>query len=122
MRPLVLVVEDDKLIYEVISLTLKQVGFEVLGAPSAEQILHDITHQRHSNVVGLITDVHLNGAMDGFALAHAVRRHDPSLAVLVISARPYPDAHDRLPPGTCFLWKPFSPQSLIDVFKTSITM
>jgi CheY-like chemotaxis protein len=58
----------------------------------------------------LLTDVHLAGSMDGIELAQIARERFPQLRIIVMSANP---RVSRLPDGTQFIAKPWSPLELL---------
>jgi DNA-binding NtrC family response regulator len=61
---------------------------------------------RRSRIHVVFTDVHMPGPMDGLVLAHHVRRHWPSIGLLVASGRGNVDAR-AMPEGSRFIPKPY---------------
>ncbi len=105
---LVLVAEDDPLLREILSRTLKSGGYSVLEAGRAEEALE--LSRRHS-IDLLLTDVRM-APMSGPELVSAVRAHEPGMKVVYISGRP----DERLASSenrTAFLLKPFKPLALL---------
>lgn len=97
-----MVVEDEMLIRLEVADLLADEGYAVVEVASAEQAL-----ARLSDAVSLVvTDVHMPGGMDGFALARTVARDRPDIALVVVSARVKPAAAD-LPDGAVFIARPF---------------
>jgi CheY-like chemotaxis protein len=78
----VLVVEDDVLVRLVIAGYLRECGYRVLEAASADEAVRLLARgEAHVDVV--LTDVEMPGEMDGFALAHWVRRERPGVEVVM---------------------------------------
>ena len=61
-------------------------------------------------LITLLTDVSLAGSMDGIELAQIAHERFPTLRIVVISATP---RISRLPDGTSFIAKPWSPLELL---------
>jgi CheY-like chemotaxis protein len=78
----VLVVEDNPDVSEVTVSMLTQLGYEVHAVPDAAAALQQIADQDYDLVV---SDVVMAGAMDGVALARAIRQRKPSLPVLLVT-------------------------------------
>jgi DNA-binding NtrC family response regulator len=100
----ILVVEDEDKLRRVIQLHLESAGFEVDGAPTAEQALPLATL---ANLV--ITDLRLPG-MDGLQLIQQMQARGVAAAVLVITAHGSVEtAVEAMKLGAAdFLQKPFS--------------
>ena len=80
----ILVVEDETSIRELVALNLKMAGWDVLEAPSAERAL-ELMHQNPPCDVALL-DIMLPG-MDGFSLCETIRRSDPTIGIIMVSAK-----------------------------------
>jgi DNA-binding NtrC family response regulator len=100
----ILIVEDEDKLRRVVQLHLESAGFEVDGAPTAEQALPLATL---ANLV--ITDLRLPG-MDGLQLIEQLQARGIAAAVLVITAHGSVDAAvQAMKLGAAdFLQKPFS--------------
>ncbi|MEN9640079.1 MAG: hypothetical protein RLZZ262_1948 [Bacteroidota bacterium] len=80
----ILIVEDDVYIVELVSIHLRDLGYEIESAPDAEQGLKLVK----SNTYALIVlDVMLAGAMDGFQLCQRLRALDIITPILMLTAR-----------------------------------
>ena len=106
-RPIALVVEDDPIQREMITLLLEETHYDVIQCEDAETAELALKN-RHP--VLLVTDVSLVGAMTGIELVERARQFNPSLRVIVMSGRPPARA---LPDGVTFFAKPFYPIELI---------
>ena len=104
-----LVVEDDPMQREMISLLLEESHFDVIECESAEAA--EAVLQRIAGDLALVmTDVSLAGTMNGVALAHAAKRYNPGLKVIVTSGSPLPGP---LPEGALYWSKPWAPLDVI---------
>jgi CheY-like chemotaxis protein len=103
----VLVVEDNPDVAEVTCNLLSQFGYAVLRAANAADALA-IMERSHADLV--FSDVVMPGAMDGLALAHAIRASHPNTPVLLTSgyADLTPDTELEFP----ILRKPFHMSAL----------
>ena len=80
----VLVVEDENSIRKMEVLNLRMAGWEVLEAPSAERAL-ELLHQNPPCDAALL-DIMLPG-MDGLSLCETIRRDDPDIGIIIVSAK-----------------------------------
>lgn len=81
--PTVLVVEDEVIIRLAIAVYLRDCGYVVLEAASAEEAVTILNAGIPVDVV--FTDVNMPGAMDGFGLALWVRTNKPGVEVIITS-------------------------------------
>jgi DNA-binding NtrC family response regulator len=108
-RATALVVEDDPMQREMISLLLEESDFDVIECESAEAAT--LVLQGNAGRIALVmTDVSLAGTMDGVTLAHVAKRCDPTLEVIVTSGNPVKKA---LPEGVACWAKPWAPLDVI---------
>jgi PAS domain S-box-containing protein len=77
----VLVVEDDQDVRRYTVEVVRELGYQVIGAPDGPSAL-DLLRRRDAPVTLLFTDVVLPGGMDGRELAAEARRRHPELKVL----------------------------------------
>ena len=80
----VLVVEDEASIRELIALNLQMGGYQVLEAGSAEQGLALLSQGQKCDAA--VLDVMLPG-MNGFSLCETIRRDDPNIGIIILSAK-----------------------------------
>jgi CheY-like chemotaxis protein len=117
--PTILVVDDDRLIRQMVSMVLAQEGFRVLTAESGAQAI-EIWAATHGEIDLLITDVRMPG-MDGRALANRILAERPDLPVLLMSG--FCDSDDD---GACgrfpLLAKPFPLTSLVTSVRDLLEM
>ena len=103
-----LVVEDDAMQRQMISVLLQDSGFEILQCDTAEAamvILEEVGH----DLTLLVADVQLNGDMPGSRLANFARQLFPNIRVIITSGKAWP----VLTEGATFLRKPWKPVDLI---------
>ena len=113
----ILVVDDEAHILQVLSLKLRNAGYEVLTAVDGEEGLECATRQRPDAV---ITDFQMP-YMTGLELCRALADNPAtaSIPVLMLTARGYAlDAEDLAPPHGSnirdVLSKPFSPRAVVE--------
>lgn len=111
-REHILLVEDDELVREHVSMLLKHLGYQVSLAGDGHQALDML--ERLGSVDLLFTDVVMPGGMSGRELADTVRQSYPEIPVLFSSG--YTENaivhHGRLDPGVYLLQKPYRRQEL----------
>ena len=108
-KRLALVVEDDPVQRETIVTLLEGSDMDVIQCESGEAAEMVLEHVGGC-LTTLLTDVSLAGSMDGIELAQIARERFPALRIVVISANP---RISRLPDGTSFIAKPWSPLELL---------
>jgi DNA-binding response OmpR family regulator len=111
--PKILVVEDDLLIQSVVEEALKEGGFEIDIASSAEQAIEKL-----DGVVGsyraLVTDINLGrDKVDGWGIARHARKIDPGFSVVYMSGDSAEDWASKGVPNSIMLSKPFAPAQLV---------
>jgi DNA-binding NtrC family response regulator len=104
-KPIALVVENDELQRSLVATLLEESDMRVIQCESAEAAVL-ILNQSGEDVSMVFTDVELAGLMDGIELATIAKARFPELHVIVTSGAP---RLRRLPDGTTFMAKPWSP-------------
>ena len=107
-RAIVLLVDDDELVLNLLSLSLEEAGHKVLVASNAREALALLSHLQDA-IDLLVTDIHLPG-MSGTELATAATGICGS-PVLLISGESV--TSEIQPAGWSFLAKPFTPNRFI---------
>jgi DNA-binding response OmpR family regulator len=90
-RPKILVVDDSEAVLCMLQRSLENNDFEVVTATNVTDALKQIVAQ-HFDV--LITDLHMPGAGDGFAVVTAMRHAQPEALTLVVSG--FPDVQEAM--------------------------
>lgn len=100
----VLVVEDESLIRMDIADRLREAGFSVFEAESADAAIKIL--ETRSDIHLVFTDVDMPGSMDGLRLAAYVRDRWPPIKLIVTSGHVAPK-EGLLPKGGRFFPKPY---------------
>src|SRR5215469_8372284 len=87
LRATALIVEDDAIQREMLSLLLEESGYEVIQCDSAEAA-ERVLENNAGALCLMMTDVQLAGRMNGVELAYVARDRNPRLDVVVTSGRP----------------------------------
>ena len=90
-RPKVLLVDDSEDLLSMMEEALKREGFDVTSADSVSEALNEIVTHKFDV---LITDLHMPGPGDGFAVVTAMRHSQPDVLTLVVSG--FPDIKEAM--------------------------
>ncbi|MCP4718085.1 MAG: PAS domain S-box protein, partial [Desulfobacteraceae bacterium] len=116
----VLVVEDDKIVREIIVVALKNNGYDVVEVEGAEDAI-EIVIKKDSLFDLIVSDVVLQG-MDGIKMAEQLSSLKPDLKLLLCSG--YTDYKSKWPAiqekGYNFLQKPFSVMELLKATQDAV--
>ena len=115
-RSTALVVENDEAQRTLVSLLLEESEMNVIECESAEAAIL-VLEESGDSVSMVFTDVELAGIMDGIELAYIAKLRYPDVHVVVTSGTP---RVRRLPDGTTFMAKPWSPNHLLREAEASI--
>jgi DNA-binding NtrC family response regulator len=116
LKPTALVVEKNEPERALVTALLEESDMNVIECDSAEAAVL-VLDQSGDTVAMLFTDVELAGMMDGIELANVVKHRFPDLHVIVTSGAP---RVRRLPDGTTFMAKPWSPIDVLIEAQRSI--
>ena len=110
----ILVIDDDPVLRQVITLALERAGHTVLRCENGKKAIDYLAHQ-HADL--LLTDI-IMPEMDGVETVRAARRLQPDLPILAISGGGSFDPGDYLGIARAFgatavLAKPFRPAELV---------
>ncbi len=111
----ILVVEDEVLVRMLACDILKDGGYDVLEAVSAEEAL--VLIEARPDVVLMFTDVDVPGEINGLGLARLVALRTPTLPILITSGAGVAPEVD-IPPTGRFLQKPYTPSVLIEIVRS----
>lgn len=109
--PIILVIEDDELVQSLVEDTLRDGGFDVAIAASAEEALTLFQGQK-DKFRALVTDINLKGRMDGWEIAKRLRQAEPGFPVVYMSGAAAADWTSKGVPNSIMLEKPFAPAQL----------
>jgi CheY-like chemotaxis protein len=117
----VLVVEDEQLVRDLVSRTLRRVGYTVLVAEHGEEALA-VSRVTQGPIDLVVTDV-VMPRMNGIELATRIALERPGIRVLFVSgyANDVLGLRGGLEPGSEYLQKPFTPSVLLDRVRELLT-
>jgi two-component system, cell cycle response regulator CpdR len=115
--PLILFVEDEALISDMVVGALEEAGFSILVASSGEAGMALLSEHGHE-IRGLITDINLNAAMDGWELARAARETVSDMPIVYVSGASGHEWASRGLPDSLMITKPFAPVQIVVAIST----
>jgi CheY-like chemotaxis protein len=123
LQETVLVVDDEVLVRMVIGAYLRDCGYRVIEAASADEAMLVIEQDKEGVVSVVLTDVEMPGERDGFALAQWIRQRRPGCEVILAGtpARAADAAGDLCEQGP-MLSKPYEPQVVLDRIRRLLTL
>jgi DNA-binding NtrC family response regulator len=83
----ILVVEDDVLIRMPIAQYLRDCGYRVIEAVSADEAIAVLSH-RETIIDVVFSDIEMPGSLDGFGLSKWIREHRPGMDVILAGTVP----------------------------------
>ena len=119
--PIILLVEDDGSVQEFVKEALHEAGYDVTVSAAAEEAFSLLK----SGVVkyrALVTDVHLEGATNGWELARQVREFDPAFPVIYMTGAAAEQWASQGVPESILLQKPFAPAQLVTAVSQLLNM
>lgn len=108
LKHTVLVVEDDQLQRELVSLIFEESDMHVIACMSAEAAAA-VLDDAGDNLTLMFTDVDLDGDMSGIELARIATQRFPNIDVIVTSGQDV----DEIPAKVVFMPKPWLPLDLL---------
>ncbi len=110
--PIVLMVEDDESIQRIVEDALKEGGFETAIAPSAEEAV-TLLKGKAMDYRALVTDINLQGRMNGWEVAKRAREIDPTFPIVYMTGAAAKDWASHGVPNSVLLEKPFAPAQVV---------
>ncbi len=107
----VLIVEDEPLQRMLATEVLAEAGYEFYEASSGDEAVA-ILLEHADEVCFLLTDVNMEGTLDGLALARRVSVSWPWISIVVTSGRENPSPSE-MPPQAIFTPKPWRQATLL---------
>lgn len=110
----ILLVEDQEMVQDLVTEILEEDGFKVITAYNGLNAL-EVTKEYTDQIDLMLTDI-IMPEMNGRELAEKMRVEKPLLKILFMSGYTGEEMRNRgvLEPGTNFIQKPFSPDSLVE--------
>jgi DNA-binding response OmpR family regulator len=110
--PVLLIIEDDRSIQSIVEDALSEGGFESAVAASGEEAV-TLLKGRKTKYRALVTDINLQGRMDGWEVARQAREIDPQFPIVYMSGASANDWAAKGVPNSLMLTKPFAPARLV---------
>ena len=110
--PIILVVEDEPLIQGLIEEALSDGGFDMAMVASGEEAL-TLLNGNKDKYRALVTDISLDGKIEGWEVARHAREIDPEYPVIYTSGASAADWASKGVPNSLILAKPFAPAQLV---------
>jgi DNA-binding response OmpR family regulator len=110
--PIILVVEDEPLIQGLIEEALSDGGFDMAMVASGEEAL-TLLNGNKDKYRALVTDISLDGKIEGWEVARHAREIDPEYPVIYTSGASAEDWASKGVPNSVMLAKPFAPAQLV---------
>jgi DNA-binding NtrC family response regulator len=110
----ILIVEDDVLANEHLEFILRQAGYEVLSATSADEATELLEDREDVRLI--VTDINLPGSMNGLKLAVAAKAQRPEMNIIIVTGYSAPK-NDEIPPGSVFIPKPYNARKMIEAVR-----
>ena len=120
-RPRILLVDDEAGILDLLDAVLTEAGFDVVRAASGRQALESLPAEV-DQLRGLITDVRLPGAVDGWELARRARVLKPDIAVVYVTGDSEMSWSASGVPGSVLVTKPFAPAQVVTAISALLTV
>ncbi|RZN12155.1 response regulator [Bradyrhizobium genosp. SA-3] len=110
--PVVLLAEDEEELQHILQEALRDAGFDFTSAASGEQAVtllkSGVVHYR-----ALVTDIKLDGRIDGWEVARQARLIDPAFPIVYMSGGHAGEWPVQGVPNSILLQKPFAPAQLV---------
>jgi CheY-like chemotaxis protein len=113
----VLIVEHDELLKSLTADIVEDAGFATLQAGDADEAVTIL--ESRSDIALLLTSVAMPSSMDGFGLAHTVRKRWPAIKIIVASGQVRPTGYN-LPKDSRFFLKPYDARIMISEIRSLI--
>jgi DNA-binding response OmpR family regulator len=110
--PVILVVEDDQLIQSLVEEALSDGGFTTAIVASGEEAL-TLLNGNKDKYRALVTDISLDGKIEGWEVARHAGEIDPEYPVIYTSGASAEDWASKGVPNSVMLAKPFAPAQLV---------
>lgn len=110
-RQVVLIVEDDQELRQLTAAVLGETSLEIIECESAEAALA-VMLTRGQQVVLILSDIRLSGAMDGVDFAREVKIRWPHLFMILTSGNAGRRIND-LPHGVIYMPKPWNSAAIL---------
>lgn len=110
MRSTILLVQDDRNLIAQVSEVLCVTETNVIQCSTVREAVSAL--ERSPEIELVLTDVQVQGGLDGYELAQIIRVFRPGLPIIVTSANP-DTGSEKLPSSSTLLRKPWSSDDLL---------
>lgn len=107
----ILIAEDNDLVREVLAEQLRDLNYQVIEAPDADQAFQ-VLRNSEVRIDALLTDMVMPGSIDGLQLCDRVRMMWPSMPVALLTGNMDAIRWSGMPSGTRYLPKPYKGSAL----------
>lgn len=118
MKDKILVIDDSESIREIISVGLKNTGYDVIKGTNGQEGLQIL--EKHHNIKLILTDLNMP-VMDGISLVREIRKTEKHkyTPIILITTESHPQKQEeaRKAGATGWIIKPFANDKLISVIK-----
>jgi DNA-binding NtrC family response regulator len=111
-QPVILIVEDDYFLQIDLEQTLSEAGFATETASSGEEALTRFAGDT-KKYKALMTDIRLNGGLNGWDVARHFRAMEPALPVIYVTGSSAEDWASHRVPNSILVQKPFARGQLV---------
>jgi len=117
--PLLLYVEDERMILELGVTSFEDSGFAVAGFRSGSEAITALD-ERGADFRALITDIDLGSGPNGWEVAKYARERHPEMPVVYVSGASANEWPSLGVPGSTILVKPYAPVQLVVAVSTAM--
>jgi CheY-like chemotaxis protein len=110
----ILIVEDEVLTSEYLEFLLREAGYEVIPAASADEAIAVLEHRDDVDLI--VTDINLPGGLNGLQLAALVKHRWAAINIIVVTGYS-PPTNEEIPTGSLFVPKPYSARKMIEAVR-----
>jgi DNA-binding response OmpR family regulator len=114
---LILLAEDEALIALTLQDALEEAGFGVYYVSVGSDAIKALD-EKNSEISGVITDIRLEGPVDGWAIGRHARQLTPHIAVVYMSGDSAQDHTVQGVPDSIMLQKPFAAAQVVTAIST----
>jgi DNA-binding response OmpR family regulator len=113
----ILVLEDDEAVQSIVEEMLSEAGFEADMVASGGEAV-SLLNKNKGRYRALITDIKVQGKMDGWEVAQHAREIEPDFPIVYMSGDSAADWTSKGVPKSIMLAKPFAPAQLVTAVAT----
>jgi DNA-binding response OmpR family regulator len=117
----ILVLEDDEAVQSIVEEMLSEAGFEADMVASGEEAV-SLLNKNKGRYRALITDIKVQGKMDGWEVAQHAREIEPDFPIVYMSGDSAADWTSKGVPKSIMLAKPFAPAQLVTAVATLLNI